>query len=87
MTILNYSVSDFVGMVADNILPPLGGLAMHHSIGWKWNPRHLVDEVEKNGAISRLKRPWIFCTRFLIPILVAVVILTGFASIHSIVRG
>ena len=51
------------------------------------NPRYLVDEVEKNGVTFRLKKLWIFCIRFLTPILVAAVTLTGFASIYSIVRG
>ena len=87
VTILNYSVFDFVGMVTDNILLPFGGLAMCYFIGWKWNPRYLVDEVEKNGVTFRLKKLWIFCIRFLTPILVAAVTLTGFASIYSIVRG
>ena len=87
VTILNYSVFDFVGMVTDNILLPFGGLAMCYFIGWKWNPQYLVDEVEKNGVTFRLKKLWIFCIRFLTPILVAVVTLTGFASIYSIVRG
>ena len=87
LTIANYSVFDFVGMVTDNILLPFGGLAMCYFIGWKWNPRYLVDEVEKNGVTFRLKKLWIFCIRFLTPILVAAVTLTGFASIYSIVRG
>ena len=87
VTVLNYSVFDFVGMVTDNILLPFGGLAMCYFIGWKWNPQYLVDEVEKNGVTFRLKKLWIFCIRFLTPILVAVVTLTGFASIYSIVRG
>lgn len=60
---------------------------MCYFIGWKWNPRYLVDEVEKNGVTFRLKKLWIFCIRFLTPILVAAVTLTGFASIYSIVRG
>ena len=87
VTILNYSVFDFVGMVTDNILLPFGGLAMCYFIGWKWEPQYLVDEVEKNGVTFRLKKLWIFCIRFLTPILVAAVTLTGFASIYSIVRG
>ena len=87
VTILNYSVFDFVGMVTDNILLPFGGLAMCYFIGWKWEPQYLVDEVEKNGVTFKLKKLWIFCIRFLTPILVASVTLTGFAGIYSIVWG
>ena len=74
-------------MVTDNILLPFGGLAMCYFIGWKWEPQYLVDEVEKNGVTFKLKKLWIFCIRFLTPILVASVTLTGFAGIYSIVWG
>ncbi|MBS5607021.1 sodium-dependent transporter [Enterocloster lavalensis] len=87
VTILNYSVFDFVGMITDNILLPFGGITMCYYIGWKWNPEYLVDEVERDGIPFKLKKVWIFFIRFLTPILVGVVTVTGFYSIYSIVRG
>ncbi len=84
-TILNYSVFDFVGMVTDNILLPFGGIAMCYFVGWKWNPENLIEEVEKNGSRFRLKRFWIVCIRFLTPVLVGIVTLSGFYNIYSVI--
>ena len=60
---------------------------MCYYIGWKWNPEYLVDEVERDGIPFKLKKVWIFFIRFLTPILVGVVTVTGFYSIYTIVRG
>ena len=87
VTILNYSVFDFVGMITDNILLPLGGVTMCYYIGWKWDPNNLVDEIEKDGIPFKLKKLWILCIRFLTPIMVLVVTLTGFYNIYMTVRG
>lgn len=85
VTILNYSVFDFVGMLTDNILLPMGGLTMCYYVGWKWHPEYLVEEIEKNGHTFKLKRLWILCIRFITPILVGIVTLTGFWNIYLVV--
>ena len=59
--ILNYSVFDFVGMITDNILLPLGGLTMCYYVGWKWHPEYLVDEIERDGIPFKVKRMWVMC--------------------------
>ena len=74
-------------MITDNILLPFGGITMCYYIGWKWTPEYLVDEVERDGIPFKLKKVWIFFIRFLTPILVGVVTVTGFYSIYTIVRG
>lgn len=85
VTILNYSVFDFVGMITDNILLPLGGITMCYYIGWKWGPEYLVEEIERDGKAFRAKRLWIFCIRYLTPIMVGIVTLTGFYNIYQVV--
>ena len=85
--ILNYSVFDFIGMITDNILLPMGGLTMCYYIGWKWHPEYLVEEIERDGTPFKLKKLWILCIRFLTPILVGVVTLTGFYSIYTVIHG
>lgn len=87
ITILNYSVFDFIGMITDNILLPFGGVTMCYYIGWKWNPEYLVEEIEKDGIPFKLSKLWIFCIRFLTPIMVVIVTLTGFYNIYLTVRG
>lgn len=83
--ILNYSVFDFIGMLTDNILLPLGGITMCYYIGWKWHPEYLVEEIERGGRTFRLKKVWIMCVRFVTPILVGIVTLTGFYNIYLVV--
>ncbi len=86
VSILNYSVFDFVQMLTDNILMPVGGVMMCIFVGWIWGPQHVVDEVEKNGVRFKLKKAWLFCVRFITPILVLIVTITGFISIYQTVR-
>ena len=83
--ILKYNFFDFVGMLTDNILLPLGGIFMCYYIGWKWNPKYLAEEVEQNGVTFKLKKMWIACIRFITPVLVGVVTLTGFINIYHAV--
>ena len=85
MQILNYSVFDFVGMITDNILLPLGGLTMCYYVGWKWHPEYLVEEIERDGLPFKVKKLWIICIRYLTPVLVGIVTLTGFYSIYQVV--
>lgn len=83
--ILNYSVFDFVGMLTDNILLPLGGLTMCYYVGWKWHPEYLVEEIERDGLAFKVKKLWVICIRYLTPILVGIVTLTGFYNIYQVV--
>lgn len=83
--IANYSVFDFVGMITDNILLPCGGLTMCYYIGWKWKPEYLVEEIEKNGVSFKLKKLWILCIRFLTPVLVGVVTISGLISVYGVI--
>lgn len=83
--IFNYSVFDFVGMLTDNILLPLGGITMCYYVGWKWHPEYLVDEIERDGIPFKVKKLWIICIRYLTPVLVGIVTLTGFYNIYQVV--
>lgn len=85
ITILNYSVFDFICMITDNILLPLGGITMCYYVGWKWNPEILIDEIERDGSVFKLKKLWVLCIRFLTPVLVGVVTLSGFYSVYQVV--
>ncbi|WP_343208052.1 sodium-dependent transporter [Anaerolentibacter hominis] len=82
VTILNYNFFDLIGMLTDNILLPLGGILMCYYIGWKWKPQYLVEEMEQEGVKFKLQKLWVFCIRFITPILVIIVTITGFVSIY-----
>lgn len=87
MLILNYNFFDFMGMLTDRILLPLGGLFMCYYLGWKWNPYLLVEEIEQEGVKFKLGKIWVMCIRYLTPVLVMIVTITGFIEIyHNIVK-
>lgn len=87
VTILNYSIFDFMGMITDNILMPVGGVLMCIFVGWIWGPKHIIEHVEASGIPFRLKRAWLLCIRFITPILVIIVTVMGFIDVYHIIKG
>ena len=85
ITILKYSVFDFFGIITDNILLPMGGLTMCYYVGWKWHPEYLISEIERDGVPFKLKKLWIIAIRYITPILVGIVTLTGFWQIYLVI--
>lgn len=85
--ILNYNFFDFIGMVTDNILLPFGGLFMCYYLGWKWDLDNLTEEIEQSGHPFRLKKAWRFCIRFITPVLVLVVTVSGLMNIADVIAG
>nr|WP_195376659.1 sodium-dependent transporter [Anaerotruncus rubiinfantis] len=86
-TILNYSFFDFMGMLTDNILMPLGGIAMCVYIGWFWGPGKLIAHIESDGVSFKLKKAWLWCVRIITPVMITIVTIIGFISIYNTVRG
>lgn len=87
ISILNYNLFDFVCMLTDNIFLPLGGIFMCYYIGWKWTPELLVEEINHSGKPFPLAKPWLFLIRFVVPVMVIIVSLTGFLSIYHTVSA
>ena len=85
--IAGYNFFDFVGVLTDNILLPVGGILMCWFWGWKWDLSKLADEMEDGCPGFRYRRIWISCIRYLTPILVLIVTITGFVSIYQTVFG
>ena len=87
VTILGYSVFKFMGVLTDNILMPIGGIAMCIFVGWIWGPQHVVDHIEQNSGVFRLKKAWLFCIRILTPILILIVSAASFLTLSSDLSG
>lgn len=85
--IAGYNFFDFVGVLTDNILLPVGGILMCWFLGWKWDLNILADEMEDGCPGFRLRWIWIRCIRYLTPVLVLIVTITGFISIYQTVFG
>ena len=83
VTIAGYSVFAFMGVLTDNILMPLGGIAMCIFVGWIWGPKHIIAHIEENSGPFRLKKAWLFCIRILTPILILIVSAASAATLYS----
>lgn len=87
VTILNYSVFDFFGMITDNLLLPIGGLLMCVYIGWFWKPGKLIEEIESEGVKFKLKKAWLWCVRTVAPISILVVTVLGLIDVCKNIFG
>lgn len=87
VTILNYSVFDFVGMLTDNLILPIGGILMCIFVGWKFDLTKLADEIELGSNGFKIRKLWINCIKYIAPILLVVVTASGFLSIYTTVAG
>lgn len=86
-TILNYSFFDFVGMITDNILMPLGGIAMSIFIGWFWGPGKIIASIEEDSGTFKLKKAWLWCVRLVTPVLIVIVTIVGFVNIYNTITA
>lgn len=87
ITILNYSVFDFVGVITDNFLLPIGGILMCIFVGWKFDITKLANEIEQGSRGFKIKKLWIGCIKYITPILLVVVTVSGFISVYNTVFG
>lgn len=87
ITILNYSLFDFIGMVTDNILLPIGGVLMCIYIGWFWKPGKLIAEIQEGGVKFKLQKAWLWCIRTVTPALILGVTIVGFINVYQTITG
>lgn len=85
ITILNYSVFDFMGMLTDNIIMPIGGILMCLFVGWIYGPERIVEHIEASGIRFPLKKAWICCIKYVTPVLVVLITIMGFYDVYRIV--
>lgn len=86
-TLFGHTFYDWVVLLVDNLLLPVGGLLLCYFIGWRWKPRLLVQEVEHEGVRFRWSGLWVFCIRILAPLLILIVTASGFVSIYQMIAG
>ena len=86
-TIFGYSFFDFMGVITDNFLMPLGGLAMCIYVGWFWGPGKIIAHVEDDGIVFRAKKLWLWCIRIVSPLLVGAVMLVGLVNMYRFITG
>ena len=87
LKILGYTFFDFMGVLTDNLLMPLSGLAMCIFVGWFWGPGQIIAHVESSGVKFRLKKAWIWSIRIVAPAMVIAVMMMGFINVYQFITG
>ena len=87
MKLLGYTFFDLMGVLTDNLLMPLSGLAMCIFVGWFWGPRHIIDHIESSGVSFRLQKAWLWCVRIVAPVMVVAVMIMGILNVYQFVTG
>lgn len=86
-TILGYSFFDFMGVITDNLLLPLSGLAMCIYIGWFWGPGKIIAHIEQCSVKFKLQKAWIWAIRIVTPLLVVTVMGSGLINVYKFITG
>jgi len=70
---------DLFDYLSSNIMLPVGGLFIAIFVGWVWGRKNLEAELSNHGALQnkRLVSAFYFVLRFITPVLVVVILLSG----------
>ena len=72
------TVFDLLDFITSNIMLPLGGVLISIFVGWKLGKAKFFDEVTNEGTIkSSLKKVIFFIIRYLAPVAIAIVFISG----------
>ncbi|SDW14754.1 sodium-dependent transporter [Tepidimicrobium xylanilyticum] len=81
-TVKGMNIFSLLDWIANNVLLPLGGIFITLFVGWFWDRDKVKTEVTNNGTVKfSLFNAWIFLCRFVIPIIIALVLLSGIGII------
>lgn len=68
---------DAADFITNNVVMPLGGLMIALFVGWFWT-KGAKDEVTNNGEMNfPLYGAWLFVCRFVAPVCIAIIFITG----------
>ncbi|WP_088189383.1 sodium-dependent transporter [Desulfosporosinus sp. FKA] len=75
---------DFFDFATSNVLLPLGGIFIALFVGWQWNSANVKREMTNEGQLANegLFNVYMFLVRFVVPIAIIIVLLTGLNFIH-----
>lgn len=70
---------DLFDYLSTNIMLPVGGLFIAVFVGWVWGRKNLEAELSNQGALQNkaLVSAFYFGLRFITPVLVVVILLSG----------
>lgn len=80
-TIMGNNIFDLFDKITTNITMPLGGMGISIFVGWFWGKEKARGEVTNDGTIKfKLFDLWFFACKWVIPIIIGIVFLTGISS-------
>jgi len=81
-TIAGLNIFDALDWFANNLLLPVGGIFITLYIGWFWGKDKVKEEVTNGGSVRfAIFEIWIFLCKFVIPVIVTLVLLSGIGII------
>lgn len=83
-TIFGVVIFDFFDFITDKIFLAIGGMLVAIFVGWVMKKEDLRDELSNKGTVKfALFEGWYFLIKFVIPVLIAIVAVTGIMSIEQ----
>ncbi|MBZ2175008.1 sodium-dependent transporter [Schnuerera sp. xch1] len=80
--IIGKNIFDFLDWFANSLLLPIGGLFITLYVGWFWGKDKVKTEVTNNESVKfAIFNVWMFLCKFVIPIIIALVLLSGIGII------
>ena len=68
---------DFMDFLSANLLLPLTGLLTVIFVGWVWKPEGTLKEIRREGVNFRLWKPWAVIIKYVLPVVLSYVLITG----------
>jgi len=87
VTVFGKTFFDFYDFATSNILLPVGGIFIALFVGWQWGYANVKREMSNEGQLKNdsLVRVFMFLVKFVVPIAITVVLLTGLDLLKPII--
>lgn len=83
-TIFGVVIFDFFDFLTDKVFLAIGGMLVAIFVGWFMKKEDLRDEITNQGTLKfALFEGWYFLIKYVIPILIAIVAITGIVSLEQ----
>src|SRR5699024_7200841 len=77
-------IFDFFDFVTDKIFLAVGGMLVAIFVGWVMKKEDIKDEITNQGTVKfALFEGWYFLIKYVIPILIGIVAVSGIASLEQ----
>ena len=75
--IFGKGIFDFLDYLSSNLMLPLGGIAISLFVGWVIMPKAMSEATSDGGVAFPLARVWLAICRYVAPIAIAWILLSG----------